>query len=205
MVRFPRATRPVLGFQYREEAERFLEELRERLRKFGLELHPDKTRLIEFGRYATERRKKRVEGKPETFDFLGFTHLGGTNYPTGLFTVHRKTMGQRMAAKLKDLQAKLRQRRHGPVGNTVEWLRAVARGSFQYHAIPGHWARRRAFRKQVLWLWWRQLRRRCQRSRGTWARFQERLGVLLPEIRILHPYPEVRFEVRVHTSVDPAG
>ena len=186
----------VLGFQYREEAERFLEQFEERLRKFGLELHPDKTRLIEFGRYATERRKKRGAGKPETFNFLGFTHICGTNHQTGQFTVHRRTMGKRMAAKLKDIRAKLRQRLHGAVGNTVDWLGAVVRGYFQYHAIPGNWARLRAFRNQVRWLWWRQLRRRSQRSRWTWARFQERLGTLLPEIRIQHPYPDVRFDAK---------
>ena len=95
----------VLGFQHREEAERFLEQLRERLRKFGLELHPEKTRLIEFGRYAAERRKKRGEGKPETFNFLGFTHICGTSHETGLFTVYRKTIGKRMAAKLKEIRA----------------------------------------------------------------------------------------------------
>ena len=95
----------VLGFQYREDAERFLEQLRERLRKFGLELHPEKTRLIEFGRYAAERRKERGEGKPETFNFLGFTHICGTNHKTGYFIVKRKTIGKRMAAKLKEIQA----------------------------------------------------------------------------------------------------
>jgi len=186
----------VLGFQYREEAERFLEQFEERLRKFGLELHPDKTRLIEFGRYAAERRKKRGAGKPETFNFLGFTHICGTNHQTGQFTVHRRTMGKRMAAKLKDVRAKLRQRLHGAVGNTVEWLGAVVRGYFQYHAIPGNWARLRAFRNQVRRLWWRQLRRRSQRSRWSWERFQERLGTLLPEIRIQHPYPAVRFDAK---------
>lgn len=186
----------VLGFQYREEAERFLEQVRERMRKFGLELHPDKTRLIEFGRYAAERRKKRGAGKPETFNFLGFTHLCGTNHQTGQFTVHRRTMGKRMAAKLKDIRAKLRQRLHGAVGNTVDWLGAVVRGYFQYHAIPGNWARLRAFRNQVRRLWWRQLRRRSQRSRWSWERFQERLGTLLPEIQIQHPYPDVRFDAK---------
>jgi len=108
----------VLGFEHREEAERFLEQLRERLRKFGLELHPEKTRLIEFGRYAAERRKKRGEGKPETFNFLGFTHICGTNHRTGNFTVHRKTIGKRMAAKLKDIRVKLRM--HERVQGTVQ-------------------------------------------------------------------------------------
>jgi len=108
----------VLGFERREDAERFLEQLRERLRKFGLELHPEKTRLIEFGRYAAERREKREEGKPETFNFLGFTHICGTNHKTGKFTVHRKTIGRRMAARLKELRAKLRQRMHASPAET---------------------------------------------------------------------------------------
>jgi group II intron reverse transcriptase/maturase len=140
----------VLGFQNREDAERFLVQLRERLRKFGLELHPDKTRLIEFGRYAAERREKRGEGKPETFNFLGFTHICGTNHQTGNFVVHRKTIGKRMAAKLKDIRAKLRQRMHGRGPGTWQWLQQVVRGYFQYHAIPGNWARMKAFRHDVL-------------------------------------------------------
>ncbi len=107
----------VLGFQYREEAERFLVDLRERLGKFGLEFNPEKTRLIEFGRYAAERRAKRGEGKPETFNFLGFTHICGRNHETGHFMVNRKTIGKRMAAKLKDLRQKLRKGLHAPTGN----------------------------------------------------------------------------------------
>src|SRR6266849_166478 len=105
----------VLGFQHREDAERFLEQLQERVGKFGLERHPEKTRLIEFGRYATERWGKRGEGKPETFNFLGFTHICGTSHKTGYFTVKRKTMGKRLAAKLKDVKAKLRVRLHGAI------------------------------------------------------------------------------------------
>ncbi len=186
----------VLGFQQRGDAQRFLEQLRERLAKFGLELHPEKTRLIEFGRYAAERRKQRGEGKPETFHFLGFTHICGTSHKTGDFTLRRKTMGKRMAAKLKDIQVQLRQRLHAPTGNTVEWLRSVVRGYYQYHAIPGNEERLWAFRKDVLRIWLRQLRRRSQRSRWTWERFQERLGVLLPELCILHPYPDVRFDAK---------
>jgi RNA-directed DNA polymerase len=186
----------VLGFQHREEAERFLRQLRERLGKFGLELHPGKTRLIEFGRYAAERREKRGEGKPETFNVLGFTHICGTSHKTGYFTVRRKTIGQRMAAKLKDIKAKLRERLHGSIGDTVKWLQSVVRGYFQYHAIPGNEERLWAFRKDVLRLWLRQLRRRSQRSHWTWERFQKSLGTLLPEIRILHPYPDVRFDAK---------
>ena len=183
----------VLGFQHREEAEKFLEQLRERLRKFGLELHPDKTRLIEFGRYAAERRKKRGEGKPKTFDFLGFTHICGTSPQTGRFAVRRITIGRRMAAKLRGIRSQLRRRMHGAIRNTAEWLQRVVRGYFQYHAIPGNQARLRAFRAEVLRMWLRQLRRRSQRSRWTWKRFLGSLGALIPDVEILHPHPAVRF------------
>ena len=186
----------VLGFEHREEAERFLEQLRERLQKFGLELHPDKTRLIEFGRYAAERRNKRGEGKPETFNFLGFTHICGTSQKTGYFTVYRKTIGKRMAAKLKDIRAKLRQRMHIAPATTAKWLVQVVRGYFQYHAIPGNWARLRAFRNDVLRMWFQTLRRRSQRSRLTWQRFLNGLGSLLPPVQILQPFPNVRFDAK---------
>ena len=186
----------VLGFQYREEAEQFLEQLRERLRKFGLELHPEKTRLIEFGRFAAKSRKERGEGKPETFDFLGFTHICGTTHKTGRFMVRRETIGKRLSAKLKEIKAQLKERRHKANAKTVKWLQSVVRGYFQYHAIPDNWARLDAFRREVLRMWLRQLRRRSQRSRWTWERFVARLGVLLPEVRILHPYPNVRFDAK---------
>lgn len=183
----------VLGFQYREEAERFLADLRERLRTFGLELNSGKTRLIEFGRYAAERREKRGERKPETFNFLGFTHICGKNHVTGGFMVYRKTIGKRMAAKLKDIRQKLRQRMHGRISGTVKWLQSVVRGYFQYHAVPRNEYRLRAFRHEVLRLWLWQLRRRSQRTRWTWNKFREKLGNLLPEVAIQHPYPDVRF------------
>ena len=186
----------VLGFQYREDAERFLEQLRERLRKFGLQLHPDKTRLIEFGRYAAGRRKKRREGQPETFNFLGFTRICGRSRERGYFTVYRKTIGQRMAAKLKDIRQKLRQRRHASTGETVKWLISVVRGYFRYHAVPDNEERLKAFRNDVLRLWLRQLWRRSQRSRWTWTRFQQRLGALLPLVEILHPWPNERFAAK---------
>ena len=186
----------VLGFEQREEADRFLEQLRERLQKFGLELHPEKTRLIEFGRYAAERRKRRGEGKPETFNFLGFTHICGTNHKTGNFAVHRRTNGNRMAAKLKDIRRTLRRRMHGRVSGTVKWLQQVVGGYFQYHAIPGNWARIQAFRNEVQRIWFQALRRRSQRARLTWERFQERLGRLLPPVQILQPYPDARFDAK---------
>ena len=186
----------MLGFQYREEAERFLEQLRERMGKFGLELHPEKTRLIEFGRYATARRRQHGKGKPETFNFLGFTHICGTSRKTGYFNVQRTTIGKRMAAKLKDIKVKLRQRMHESVAGTAEWLRSVVRGYFQYHAVPGNEAKLKTFRQDVLRLWLRQLRRRSQRSRWTWQRFLQSLAVLLPGVNILHPYPEARFDAK---------
>ncbi len=187
----------VLGFQHRAVAEQFREQLRKRLAKFGLELHPEKTRRIEFGRYAIERRKKRGQGRPETFNFLGFTHICGTS-PTGQCTVKRQTIGKRMAAKLKDIGAQLRKRMHGSIAGTLKWLQSVVRGYLQYHAIPGNERRLRAFRQDVLGKWLRQLRRRSQRSRWTWERFQQRLGALLPEVRILHPFPDRRFDARSH-------
>ena len=184
----------VLGFERREEAEQFLEQLRERLRKFGLELHPGKTRLIEFGRYAADRRSKRGEGKPETFNFLGFTHVCGTNYTTGKFTVHRRTIGKRMTAKLKEIRVELRRRMHDQVKGTLKWLSQVVSGYFQYQAVPGNFARLKAFRQAVLRLWYQALRRRSQRHRINWSRFIERLEPLLPPVEILHPYPGVRFD-----------
>jgi group II intron reverse transcriptase/maturase len=190
----------VMGFEKREDAEQFLGQLRERLRKFGLELNLEKTRLIEFGRYAAERREKRGEGKPETFNFLGFTHICGTNRKTGNFTVHRKTIGKRMAARLKELRAKLRQRMQVSPKVTGKWLEQVVRGYFQYHAIPGNWARLKAYRNEVLRMWLQTLRRRSQRSRLSWERFREGLGSLLPPVQILHPYPTERFNAK-HTLI----
>ena len=183
----------VLGFEHRKDAEQFLEQLRERLAKFGLELHSEKTRLIEFGRFAAERRKQRGEGKPETFTFLGFTHICGTNHQTGKFTVHRQTIGKRMAAKLTEIRAQLRQRMHARIPGTVKWLQQVVRGYFQYHAVPGNCARLRAFRNDVLWSWLQALRRRSHRHRMSWERFKHRLDPLLPIVQVLHPYPDARF------------
>jgi RNA-directed DNA polymerase len=190
----------VLGFERREDAEQFLEQLRERLAKFGLELHPEKTRLIEFGRFAAERRKKRGAGKPETFNFLGFTHICGTNHQTGKFTIRRKTIGKRMAAKLNEIRAQLRKRMHERVPGTVKWLQQVVTGYFQYHAIAGNLVRMRAFRSDVLWSWLQALRRRSQRHRMSWERFKARLDPLLPPVQIMQPYPDVRFAAK-HPSI----
>jgi group II intron reverse transcriptase/maturase len=135
----------VLGFQAQTEADRFLEDLRERLGKFGLELHPDKTRRIEFGRYAELHRKQRGEGKPETFDFLGFTHLSGKSR-RGYFTVKRQTIGKRLRKKLQEVQPQLRQRRHDPIARTGKWLRSIVQGYFNYDAVPGNLDRLPTFR-----------------------------------------------------------
>jgi group II intron reverse transcriptase/maturase len=186
----------VLGFQYRHEAERFLQELKERMTKFGLELHPVKTRLIEFGRFAAERRKQRGEGRPETFNFLGLTHICGTNRKTGYFTIIRQTISKRRAAKLKQISEELRRRMHEPLMETAKWLQSVVRGYFQYHAVPGNEKSLGQFRSHVLRLWLRQIRRRSQKSHWTWERFLERLGGLLPEVCVLHPYPNERFDAK---------
>ena len=186
----------VLGFQFRDEAERFLQELKERMGKFGLELHPVKTRLFEFGRYAAERRKQREKGSPETFNFLGFTHICGTNRTTSYFTIIRQTISKRRAAKLKQIQAELGKRLHDPLGETTKWLQSVVRGYFQYHAVPGNEKSLEQFRSHVLRLWLRQIRRRSQKHRWSWNRFLERLGGQLPAVCALHPYPTERFDAK---------
>ena len=185
----------VLGFQHQAEADRFLEDLRKRLGKFGLELHPDKTRRIEFGRYAEERRKQRGEGKPETFDFLGFTHISGKTQK-GFFTVKRKTIGKRMRAKLRQIKVQLRARMHAPVAQTGEWLKSVVQGYFNYHAVPGNLDRLGAFRKRVTRLWRRTLLCRSQKHRLPWTRMHLWAVRWIPQPRVLHPYPESRFAAR---------
>ena len=182
----------VLGFQYQPEADRFLEDLRERLVKFGLELHPDKTRRIEFGRYAQERREKSGEGKPETFDFLGFTHISGKNR-NGTFIVRRRTIAKRLRGKLRELKPQLRRRRHEPVAHTGEWLRSVVQGYFNYHAVPGNLDSLSTFRTRLTRLWHQQLVQRSQRRRLTWERMNRWADRWLPEPRVLHPWPTMRF------------
>jgi RNA-directed DNA polymerase len=186
----------VLGFQYRDEAERFLEQLQRRMAEYGLELHSEKTRLIEFGRFAEGNRKRDEAGKPETFDFLGFTHICSTIWRSGKFTVKRKTVGKRMTAKLRDVAAKLRRRMHDPIAQTGGWLAQVVRGYFNYHAVPGNLRRFSTFRRQTARHWLFTLRRRSQRSRWTWKRFETLITHNLPEPTILHPYPLERFRAK---------
>jgi len=183
----------VLGFQHRCDALRFLEELRERLERFGLSLHPDKTRLIEFGRLAARDRSRRGEGKPETFDFLGFTHICSRTRKRRGFTVKRKTIAKRLRAKLQSVKTHLRRRMHAGIGSLGQWLQAVVRGYMAYHAIPGNLDSVLRFRTQVIRLWLRTLRRRGDRRRITWARFGLFANRWLPRAHILHPYPSKRF------------
>src|SRR5467141_2044206 len=186
----------VLGFQHRADAEQFLREWKERLRRFGLELHPDKTRLIEFGRSATASRKQRGEDKPETFNFLGFTHICGQSRKRGKFLVLRKTIRQRFSAKLRELKEELRRRWHLPVTDLEKWLRSVVQRYFNYHAVPGNLVSLRSFRAQVVWHWSRALQRRSQKSRMPWERFGPLVARWIPSATILHPRPAMRFNAR---------
>jgi RNA-directed DNA polymerase len=183
----------VLGFQHLADADRFLAEFRERLGKFGLELHPDKTRRIEFGKFAEQDRKRRGAGKPEMFDFLGFTHISGKDR-NGNFALKRKTVSKRMRAKLAVIKQQLRQRMHEPVALTGKWLRSVVQGYFNYHAVPGNTESLCIFRYRVTRLWRQVLRRRGQKHHLSWARMVRLVDRWLPQPRVLHPYPRVRFD-----------
>jgi group II intron reverse transcriptase/maturase len=184
----------VVGFERREDGERFLGELRERLGRFGLELHSEKTRLIEFGRYAAQNRRRRAEGKPDTFNFLGFTHSCGTTRK-GKFMVLRQTMRRRWQAKLKQIKEELRRRMHKSIPEMGKYLRSVVAGHMRYYAVPMNVVAVSNFRLAVGWLWRRMLRRRSQRTRLSWARMKRYVARWLPQIRICHPYPWGRFGV----------
>jgi group II intron reverse transcriptase/maturase len=186
----------VMGFEQREDAQAFLAWLEARLLRFGLELHGEKTRLIEFGRHAAANRQRRGEGKPETFDFLGFTHICGKTRKRGCFTVHRRTKKQRMSAKLKELRQTLMRRRHEPVPDQGAWLKSVVQGHLNYFAVPGNTHMLTAFRTQVVRAWHGALRRRSQKgTRLNWNRMRQLEARWIPPVRILHPYPSVRLGV----------
>jgi RNA-directed DNA polymerase len=186
----------VLGFERREDAERLQQEVKRRLAKFGLELHPEKTRLIEFGRFAASNRQERGEGKPETFDFLGFTHICGKAKKTGHFVVRRKTASKRLRKKLSEVKAELKRRMHEPVQLVGKWLQSVVRGYFQYHAVPGNMPSLSLFRERLKRIWRQVLRRRGQQRRPNWDRLGRLFDRWLPQPRVLHPYPHVRFAAR---------
>ena len=185
----------VLGFQVKSDAERFRTKLVERFRRFHLEVHPEKTRLLEFGPYAADNRRRRGLGKPETFAFLGFTHICGTKRSNGRFTVLRQTIRQRLHAKLQAVKAELRRRMHHPIREQGTWLRSVVGGHIRYYGVPMNTPALRTFRVHVGWLWLRTLRRRGQRHRLTWARMQRLIERWLPLARVCHPYPLRRFGV----------
>src|SRR6266540_5801560 len=182
----------VVGFEHQVDAQRFLTDLRERFAKFGLELHPDKTRLIEFGRFAAGNRRKQGLGKPETFDFLGFTHICGKTR-AGRFGLRRVTISKRMRAKLGEVKTELKRRRHLPVPEQGQWLASVVRGHLAYYAVPGNSAALNDFRDQVTWHWYRALRRRSQRTRLNWERMRRLADRWIPQVRITHPWPSERF------------
>jgi group II intron reverse transcriptase/maturase len=192
----------VVGFQHRADAERFLKEFKDRLAKFGLELHPDKTRLIEFGRYAARDREQRGEGKPETFTFLGFTHYCGQRHKSGTFTVWRRTAKKRMVAKLKAIKVELQRRKHGRTADVGAWLQKVTQGYYQYHAIPGNLDQLRLFRSRLNRMWRSVLVRRSQRAQIRWERLAPVFNRWIPEPRNLHPYPDARFYA-THPSWKP--
>jgi group II intron reverse transcriptase/maturase len=185
----------VLGFQQRTDAERFWREVSERFAKFHLELHPEKTRLIEFGPWAARNRQRRGLGKPETFNFLGFTHICGKKRSNGWFTVLRQTMRTRLQAKLNEVKAELRRRMHRPIREQGAWLRSVVGGHIRYYGVPMNTRALGIFRFQVGRLWLRTLRRRSQQHRLTWARMRRHIDQWLPPAQPCHPYPLKRLGV----------
>jgi RNA-directed DNA polymerase len=192
----------VVGFENWMDAERFLEAFRKRLAKFGLELHPEKTRLIEFGRFAAPNRKQRGEGKPETFTFLGFTHYCGKQRSNGAFIVWRETAKKRMVAKLRAIKAELRRRIHEPIASVGEWLHKVVMGYYRYHAVPGNLDRLRVFGQRLRRLWRLVLSRRSQRGMLPWDRLKPIFARWIPVPRVLHPYPMERF-IATHPRWEP--
>ena len=185
----------LVGFQSKTEAEAFLVALRERLTRFGLELHPDKTRLIEFGPFADHNRRGRGQGKPETFNFLGFTHICSRKRSNGRFTVLRQTQRSRLQGKLAEVKAELKRRMHDPVPELGQWLGSVLRGHLQYYGVPMNAPALNLFRFQVARLWYRTLCRRSQKGRVLWERMNRLIQRYLPPARICHPYPLRRMGV----------
>ncbi len=183
----------VIGFQYYEEAERFLAALHGRLTEYELTLHPKKTRLIEFGKYASGNRKRKGKGKPETFDFLGFTHMCSKNRK-GYFFLRRNTKRKRLKRKLDEVKVELKKRMHEKVDETGEWLAKVISGHANYYGVPGNMDTVKEFYKQCVWMWLRTLRRRSHKARKLkWESFLKKAERLIPRPRLVHPFPEKRF------------
>jgi len=185
----------VVGFEHQSDAARFHHELAERFAKFKLKLHPEKTRVIEFGYYAANNRKRRGKGKPETFNFLGFTHICGKKRSNGMFTVYRRTMSKRRRAKLKAIKTELRLRMHQAVPEVGKWLRSVVEGHNRYYGVPSNLRSLSSFRFHVGAHWYATLRRRSQKTRLTWERMLRLLDLWLPLPTLHHPYPLRRLGV----------
>jgi RNA-directed DNA polymerase len=191
----------IIGFEHEVDARRFLDEMRKRLGKYTLSLHPEKTRLIEFGRYAVDNRTRRGLGKPETFNFLGFTFICGKSR-RGNFLIHRKTRRDRMRAKLRKVKEALRRHMHQPIPVQGQWLGRVVGGYFNYHAVPTNYRALHSFRDEVIERWRRVLNRRGQRAPLTWDNMKKLADEWLPKARILHPWPNQRFAV-THPRWEP--
>jgi group II intron reverse transcriptase/maturase len=188
----------IIGFQHEDEAQQFLQDLKERLGQFGLELNEDKTKLIRFGRFARQNREERGEKKPETFTFLGFKHICANN-SQGRFDIRRITDGKRRRRKLQDIKQKVRQRMHEPIAKVGKWLRSVLNGYYQYHAIPGNLSILSRVRRQVARYWFRTLCQRSQR-RPTWEKLSPIFDYWLPIPHVVHLYPDARFDARRNAS-----
>jgi RNA-directed DNA polymerase len=193
----------VCGFEHEADARAFHAELQARMETFALSLHPTKTRLLEFGRFAAERRKRRGEERPETFAFLGFTHICGRTR-NGKFLLIRKSRRDRMRNKLNEIKESLRQKMHESIPEQGQWLGAVVRGYFAYHAVPSNFQALGAFRYHVTWAWMRTLQRRSQRTRMTWEKMTRLAREWLPMPRITHPWPAARFAVK-HPRWEPSA
>jgi group II intron reverse transcriptase/maturase len=193
----------VAGFEHEVDARQFWDAMRQRFEQFGLELHGEKTRLLEFGRQAAARRKRRGLGRPETFSFLGFTFICGKSR-RGAFLLQRKTRGDRMRAKLQEIKLQLRKRMHNTIPQQGTWLRSVVAGFFAYHAVPTNSRALGAFRYHITNLWRRTLRRRSQKDKLTWERMTRISDAWLPPPQILHPWPERRFAVK-HPRWEPSA
>jgi RNA-directed DNA polymerase len=185
----------VVGFEHEADARRFWDAMQKRLQEFALSLHPDKTRLIEFGRHAAARRARRGQGKPETFSFLGFIFICGRSR-SGKFLLKRKSRPDRMRSKLKEIKEELRRRMHEPIPEQGKWLCQVVRGYFAYHAVPTNLSALSAFRYYIDRLWLRALRRRSQKDKFAWERIEKLANDWLPKPKILHPWPQARFAVK---------
>ena len=193
----------IVGFEHQADAERFLAELGERLVQFNLELEAEKTRLIEFGRFAARNRNKRGLGRPETFDFLGFVHACGKNRK-GQFMLKRITISKRMRGKLQEAKRDLEQRRHQPIPEQGKRLKSVVQGHYAYYGVPGNLDALDAFRQGLAWIWHRALQRRSQKASVTWERMRRLADTWLPRPRIQHPFPDARFR-RQHPRQEPSA